>query len=106
MTTAAAIHRPDLDGTVRLLTVALAGAPALPGSRCRNRPHLFDERGPDEPEDIAQQRHQQAIGLCKVCPALASCEAWYATLPTRKRPPGVVAGRPPAKQGRRSREAS
>lgn len=91
---------------VEALAAVLAGAPSLPGAECRNRSHLFDERGLDESEDVAEQRHQQALGLCRICPALASCEAWCATLPPRKRPAGVVAGRPPAKQGRRAREAS
>ena len=88
------------------LLTALGGAPSLPGAKCRNRHHLFDERGPDEPEDVAEQRHQQALGLCRICPALASCETWYLTLPSRKRPAGAVAGRPQATQGRRPREAS
>jgi WhiB family redox-sensing transcriptional regulator len=86
------------------LLTALGGAPSLPGARCRRRHHLFDERGPDEPEGVAEQRHLQAIGLCKTCPALASCTTWYATLTPRKRPSGVVAGHLPARQGRRSRE--
>ncbi|ORW69818.1 hypothetical protein AWC24_04660 [Mycolicibacter senuensis] len=91
---------------VEVLSAVLAGAPALPGARCRNRSHLFDERGPDEPQDVADQRHQQALGLCKVCPALASCERWYSALPARKKPSGVIAGRIPAKRGRPAEEAS
>lgn len=93
--------RPDTsaDPVVEVLSAVLAGAPSLPGARCRNRSHLFDERGYDEPEDIAEQRHTQALGLCRICPALASCEAWYTALPARKRPTGVVAGRPPAPKG-------
>lgn len=100
--------RPDTSGdpVVEILAAVLAGAPSLPGARCRNRHHLFDERGIDEPEDVAEQRHYQALGLCRVCPALASCEAWFTALPTRMRPAGVVAGHPPAKQGRPTREAS
>lgn len=83
------------------LLSALGGAPALPGARCRHRSHLFDERGGDEPEDVAEQRHQQALGLCKVCPALAGCSEWFDALPARKRPTGVVAGivNSPKKEG-------
>lgn len=148
------------------LLSAIGGAPALPGARCRHRSHLFDERGGDEPEDVAEQRHQQgadllglsecviegdrarddfggkvrleiednsafleplrpaanngfviisnldappppaavlppALGLCKVCPALAGCSEWFDALPARKRPTGVVAGivNSPKKEG-------
>lgn len=89
---------------VEVLAAVLAGAPSLPGAKCRNRPHLFDERGPDEPEDVAQQRQEQALGLCRICPALASCDAWFTELPARKRPAGIVAGRTPTV--RRSRGES
>ena len=74
------------------LLLALAGAPSLPGARCRGRWHLFDEAAQGEPTEVVEQRHAQALGLCRICPALASCETWYASLPARKRPPGVVAG--------------
>lgn len=94
--------RPAATGhpTVELLAAVLAGAPSLPGSRCRQHPALFDERGADEPAEVAEQRHAQALKLCAACPALASCERWYSSLPARKRPTGVVAGRTPAKKGR------
>ena len=75
------------------LFAALIGAPALPGARCRGRHHLFDEPSADEPADVAAQRHKQALGLCRDCPALASCEQWFDGLTPSKRPPGVVAGR-------------
>lgn len=74
------------------LLAAIGGAPALPGAKCRHRHHLFDERGPDEPEDVAEQRHAQALGLCRLCPSLAGCQRWYADLPARHRPTGVIAG--------------
>lgn len=79
----------DLD---RLLS-AIGAAPALPGARCRHRSHLFDEAGKDEPPEVVEERHAQALGLCRICPALASCSEWFGSLPTSKQPTGVVAGR-------------
>ncbi|MFN3003462.1 hypothetical protein ACK12G_09415 [Mycolicibacterium wolinskyi] len=72
---------------------AIGVAPALPGARCRGKAHLFDEAGAHENPEIAEQRHAQALGLCRGCTALASCQAWLGTLPRSKRPTGVVAGR-------------
>ena len=72
---------------------ALAGAPSFPGSKCRGRPHLFDEAGPGDDPDIAEARYAQALGLCQRCPALDACEAWFSALTPRKRPTGVIAGR-------------
>jgi len=69
------------------------GAPALPGARCRGRAHLFDEPEQGEPAELVEQRHAQALGLCRHCPALTACAAWFDTLPPRQRPAGVVAGR-------------
>lgn len=74
------------------LFAALLGAPALPGARCRGRPHMFDEQQPDEDAEAAAQRHAQALSLCRDCPALASCTTWFDDLPRSKRPAGVVAG--------------
>lgn len=86
-------------------------APALPGAKCRHRHHLFDEAAQGEPAEVVEQRHAQALGLCRICPALASCQIWFTALPSRKRPPGVVAGtinpkpvgRPSAAEERRIR---
>lgn len=36
---------------------ALSVAPALPGARCRGKPHLFDEAQPGEPLEVVEQRH-------------------------------------------------
>jgi WhiB family redox-sensing transcriptional regulator len=83
---------------VDILAAVLAGAPSLPGAKCRNRPHLFDEAAKGEPPEVVEQRHQQALGLCRICPALASCTEWFAALPARQRPSGVVAGRQPVKE--------
>jgi hypothetical protein len=75
------------------LFAALAGAPVLPGARCRGRHHLFDPRGDHEPTEVVEQRHAQALGLCRGCTALAGCSMWFENLPARQRPTGVVAGR-------------
>lgn len=91
-----------MSNTMHDLLAALAGAPSLPGARCRGSA-LFDERGHDETEDIAAQRHLQAIGLCRLCPSLGPCRQWVDSLPKAKRPSGVVAGRAPKTVGRPSR---
>ena len=49
---------------------SLAGAPSLPGARCRNRSHLFDPAEQYEPDHVVQQRHAQALNLCLGCPSL------------------------------------
>ncbi|GAS87542.1 hypothetical protein [Mycolicibacterium brisbanense] len=74
------------------LLAAVGVAPALPGARCRGKHHLFDDAGKDEAPEVVAQRHQQALGLCRSCPALASCGRWVDSLPRSRRPPGVVAG--------------
>lgn len=81
---------------------ALVGAPALPGARCRGRSHLFDDIAEGELRDVMDARHQQALGLCRTCPALASCSAWFDSLPKSRRPLGVVAGKvnAPSRPGR------
>lgn len=75
------------------LLAAVGAAPALPGARCRGRSHLFDERAEREDPETAAERHQQALGLCSHCPALASCSEWFGSLTPARRPYGVVAGR-------------
>lgn len=81
-----------MSNTMQDLLAALAGAPALPGARCRGKSVLFDEAGRDEPAEVAEQRHAQALGLCQHCTALASCTQWFDSLPPTQRPAGVVAG--------------
>lgn len=71
---------------------ALFGAPALPGAKCRGRPHLFDEPAEYEPHAIVAQRHTQALALCVRCPSLDPCRAWFDRLKPRERPRGVIAG--------------
>jgi WhiB family redox-sensing transcriptional regulator len=74
------------------LLLAMAGAPALVGARCRGKGHLFDGPTIGEPTEVMNARHAQALGLCTHCPALQRCREWYSTLTPRKRPEGVVAG--------------
>lgn len=63
----------------------LGGVASLAGARCRGRHALFDEAEPHEPPERVDQRHAQALALCRDCPALASCQQWFAGLkPTQK----------------------
>jgi len=82
-----------MSDTLDDLLGAIGVAAPLPGARCRGRHRLFDEAGKHEPTETVAARHAQAIGLCRLCPALASCQRWYDSLPAHKRPAGVVAGR-------------
>ena len=81
-----------MSATLADLLDALAGAPALPGARCRGRAHLFDPGHPGEPVTVTEARHCRAVALCQRCPALDACGNWMGSLPPRKRPPGVIAG--------------
>lgn len=74
------------------ILAALACAPALPGARCRGRPHLFDGADRGEPADVVTQRHALAVELCAGCPSLDPCSAWIDSLPARDRPAGITAG--------------
>lgn len=69
------------------LLLSLAGAPSLPGARCRGRSHLFD--GTDGPHG---ERTRQAAALCRRCPALERCSDWADGQPD-KALDGVIAGR-------------
>ena len=69
------------------LLLSLAGAPSLPGARCRGRSHLFD--GTDGPDG---ERTRQAAAMCRRCPALDRCAEWADSQPA-KRLDGVIAGR-------------
>lgn len=75
------------------LLSAMAKVPILRGSRCRGRHELFDPKSCDEPDDVAQDRHTQALRICQSCPALQPCSAWFESLPPKARPLGVVAAR-------------
>ena len=69
-----------------------AGAPALPGARCRGKPHLFDPATTASATEADVARHRQALSLCSRCPSRAPCEQWLEALPASQRPPGIVAG--------------
>ena len=72
-----------MNTSVETFLGALAGIPRLPGALCRGQWELFDDAElPDE-----------ALTLCRRCPALAACSAWFEGLPPRRRPQGVIAGR-------------
>ena len=72
---------------------ALIGCVALPGALCRHKAQTFDEARPDEPAAVVEARHAQARGLCQRCPSLDACTGWVESLPARRRPTGIVAGR-------------
>jgi WhiB family redox-sensing transcriptional regulator len=81
-----------MSGALETLLATLAGAPSLPGARCRGRHHMFDAAVREDPT-VVEQRHAQALDLCARCPWLDRCADWLESLPKRQRPLGVVAGR-------------
>jgi len=91
--------RPNTSGddpVIAMLSAVLAGVPSLPGAKCRGRGHLFDAPAKGELTETTAARHQQALQLCRTCPALGSCTTWYerqALQALRQRPSGVIAGR-------------
>lgn len=74
------------------LVGALVGIPRLDGARCKGRSGTWDLPESDEPPARADARLAAAIAECNVCPALADCRKWIASLRPSKRPLGVVAG--------------
>ncbi|GAC59020.1 hypothetical protein GOHSU_68_00120 [Gordonia hirsuta DSM 44140 = NBRC 16056] len=85
------------------LVAALARQADLPGGRipdfsgaaCLGLWDLFDEGGVGEPAEKVSARHDRAVALCRACPVLDACKVWASGLPSKKRPPGVLAGRRP-----------
>jgi hypothetical protein len=72
---------------------ALGAIPALPGALCRGQSELWDEPPQHDRDPVGTtERLSYALRCCQRCPALNPCRTWYATLPARRRPPGVVAG--------------
>ena len=88
--------REHAESPYESLAGLMAGVPHLSGARCRGLSALFDV------EDAADPRAEQAVELCRGCPALKSCGDWVASLPPKHRPAGVVAGQlPPSPPGKR-----
>jgi hypothetical protein len=72
---------------VGLIEIVLRDTPKLSGAKCVGQHRIFTE--PETDADV-----QDAIDLCLyACPALADCERWYRSLPLRRRPEGVTAGK-------------
>lgn len=90
------------------LAAALHGIPDLDDAACVGMWAAFDPAEPDENTDDIEYRHNAALALCKACPALPDCSAWFDSLKPSQRPPGVVAGRvtAPRRPGRPRRAAS
>jgi hypothetical protein len=86
------------------LFAALIAAPDLPDAACRGRHETFDPPAEGEPKAAVEARHRRAQAVCADCPALTACATWIASLPPKKRPRGVVAGRvlavPPGRPAR------
>ena len=67
-------------------------APSFPDAQCRDRVELFDRTtGHASSAEVIYAR-AQALALCRSCPCLTQCRAWFDSLPISKRPFGVVAG--------------
>lgn len=69
----------------------LTATPDLQGAACVDQLDVFDaclERGA-----AARAAYPRAIRVCAGCPALRACSDWVESLPMRRRPIGVTAGR-------------
>lgn len=84
----------------------LAGAPDLPGARCKGRCDLFERTtGEDRAAGRAtaaelDDARRAALRLCETCPALHPCREYLRALPIAHRPRGVVAGQVITSNGR------
>lgn len=80
---------------VELIGAIVRGQPKLDGALCRGHAPEFDGPEPrDDPDDTAQ-RIAFAINVCRCCPALRMCGAWFGALPVSDRPAGIVAAAAP-----------
>lgn len=76
----------------------LAVAPNMPAARCAGRHELYDatieanRTGPGGAAELTAAR-DAALAICRACPELDACGAWFDSLPRTKRPRGVCAGR-------------
>ena len=80
---------------ISLPRAAITRLPDLTGAACAGRSDLFDLR----PVPGDHRAYREALALCARCPVLAACGAWFASLPTAERPPGVIAGRVHRRRG-------
>ncbi|WP_204806745.1 hypothetical protein [Mycobacterium riyadhense] len=93
------------------LAAALGGMPDMPEARCRGRHELFDPPGDgvarEDPAEV--QRRTKARALCHGCPEFRRCREWLDSLPSWRRPGGIVAARdldiepPPPRDEKRPR---
>jgi Transcription factor WhiB len=72
------------------LADALAQAPDLSGARCAGRWDLFDVQYGEQP--ARGEREQRALALCRECPLLDACRAYFEGLSAADRLWGVIAG--------------
>lgn len=82
--------------TLDALLGALRGMPNLPDARCIDRTDLFDATISSEAGRLNKETleaRKAALDCCAGCPELEPCRSWLATIPSRHRPRGVVAGR-------------
>lgn len=88
------------------LFAALAGIPRLPDALCVGLPEAFDPAEHGESTADVEYRHRTALNLCAECPALSRCSDWFDSLPARKRPEGVTAGRVFVREVSRTRRSA
>lgn len=74
-----------MSGQLDRLLAAIGAAPDLERGLCAWQWDLFDNT--EDPAAV-----EQAVELCRQCPALNRCSDWLAGLPPRRRPIGVIAG--------------
>lgn len=75
-----------------LLAAILDGVPSLPDAVCPDWPLIFEACNTTDPE-TRDYSIATALRICRSCPALASCSAWFESLAPQERPSGVIAGR-------------
>jgi hypothetical protein len=76
-----------------LLAEILEGTAPLTGTLCADWPLVYEATTNGTDPETQDYAVTTALRLCKSCPAMAGCSAWYDTLPLGARPPGVIAGR-------------
>jgi hypothetical protein len=87
------VNAPADANTLELLAELAASTPRLDLAACRGQWELFDSTRVRAGRHVLEQARAEALGICAQCPALAACGEWLESLPRRRRPKGVVAGR-------------